>query len=74
MEKHPTMLDKLHGKHTLMQVHAIQGRILSVNSSYHEVVWNHQVKQSCNHPLMLDQATLEGYDFSIKGYLRVLLS
>ncbi|KAG5605179.1 hypothetical protein H5410_026671 [Solanum commersonii] len=57
-----------HGKHTLMQVQATQGRVLLLNLSYHEMMWPHQAKLSCKHSIMLVQATLEGYDFSIQGY------
>ncbi|KAG5629711.1 hypothetical protein H5410_001428 [Solanum commersonii] len=57
-----------HGKHTLMQLQATQGRVLLLNPIYHEVVRPHQVKLSCNHSIILVQATLEGYDFSIQGY------
>ncbi|KAG5605966.1 hypothetical protein H5410_027458 [Solanum commersonii] len=45
-----------HGKHHLMQVQATQGRVLLFNPSYHQMVWPHQVKLPCKHPLMLDQA------------------
>ncbi|KAG5629798.1 hypothetical protein H5410_001515 [Solanum commersonii] len=57
-----------HGKHPIMQVQAIQGRVMLINPSYYKVVWPHKVTLSCKHPLMLDRATLEGYNFSIQGY------
>ncbi|KAG5611077.1 hypothetical protein H5410_022358 [Solanum commersonii] len=65
-EKHLTYArPSYHGKNSIMQVQANQGRVLFLNPSCHEVVWPHQVKLSCKHPIILVQATLEGYDFSI---------
>ncbi|KAG5615041.1 hypothetical protein H5410_014865 [Solanum commersonii] len=63
-----------HGRHTLMQVQATQGSALLLNPSYHEMMWPHKVMLSCKLSIMMIQATLEGYDFSIQGYPRVLLS
>ncbi|KAG5599593.1 hypothetical protein H5410_030963 [Solanum commersonii] len=57
-ETHLIMLEQAsyHGRHTLMQVQATQGRVLLLNPRNHEMVWPHQVKVSCRHTLMLDQA------------------
>ncbi|KAG5599749.1 hypothetical protein H5410_031119 [Solanum commersonii] len=57
-----------HGNHTLMQVQATQGTVLLLNPSYYDMKWPHQVRLSYKHPLMLVEATLEWYDFSIQGY------
>ncbi|KAG5572921.1 hypothetical protein H5410_062687 [Solanum commersonii] len=53
---------------TMVDQVIMERRILLLNPSYHEMMWPHQVKLSCKHSIMLVQALLEGYDFSIQGY------